>query len=337
MIRNKLENREYLISVIVPIYNIERYLRRCLDSIINQSYSNLEIILVDDGSTDNSGKICDEYKLKDDRVLVVHKYNGGLSDARNAGIDKSKGDYIGFVDGDDVIHKDMYLVLLEQLILNDADMSICRFDRFTDSDCKPTMFISNEKYKLNKIISKCVNQEYALKECLSTKRYSVSAWSKLYKRDIFKDIRFPKGYEMEDWAIIIDSILKCKNIALIDNVLYYYYQRENGIMHGDFKLSDLQLEQIFKRNLSLVDAYYPKLHNQAKTNLTAHYFYVIDKIIKSNYLFKYNKEFTDTVNIIKKERLFILLFSKHKITRKMLFLLLLVNVKIYVRVLKCLM
>ena len=116
---------ENLISIIVPVYNVENYLRKCVDSIINQSYKNLEIILVDDGSTDSSGKICDEYSLKDSRIKVIHKKNGGLSDARNAGMEIASGDFWGFVDSDDYIDSDMYSVLLENLLGAEADLSAC--------------------------------------------------------------------------------------------------------------------------------------------------------------------------------------------------------------------
>ena len=118
----------YLISVIIPVYNIEQYLPRCLDSVIAQTYNNLEIILVDDGSTDSSGEICDKYSLLDNRIKVIHKSNGGVSSARNEGLEVAKGDYIGFVDGDDIIEKDMYQILLDNAIKYHCEMSCCQID-----------------------------------------------------------------------------------------------------------------------------------------------------------------------------------------------------------------
>ena len=116
-----------LISIIIPVYNVEKYLAKCVESVINQTYKKIQIILIDDGSTDNSGKICDDFKLKDNRIEVIHKKNGGLSDARNAGLKIVKGDYIGFIDSDDYIEKDMYETLLCLLIENNADISIVSF------------------------------------------------------------------------------------------------------------------------------------------------------------------------------------------------------------------
>ena len=317
---------EHLISIIIPVYNVEDYINRCIESVINQSYKNLEIILVDDGSTDNSGKICDTYKLKDDRIIVLHKNNGGLSDARNKGLDISKGDFIGFVDGDDIIHKDMYKILLDQLLKNNADLSICRYKRFSDEDERAIINETRRNIyndRLNNVKAKLSNNEYALNKCLSTKIFSVSACIKLYKKELFDEIRFPNYIEMEDWAIIVDLMLMAKQIVLVDEFLYYYYRRTNSIMNGNFKPSDLQLDSVFKRNLNLIDQYFPKLHNQAKTNLTSHYFYIIDKIIKSNVIDKYKNEFYGTLSKLRKEFWFIMIKSKHRFIRKLYYLYLL--------------
>ena len=137
------------ISVIVPIFNVENYVRKCVDSILNQTFSDIEIILVDDGSTDASGRICDEYLSKDDRIRVIHKENGGLSDARNAGLDMCTGEYIGFVDGDDYIDGDMYELLYKNLIQYDADISMCRFRRIynnrIDDNGKDTIICTKKR------------------------------------------------------------------------------------------------------------------------------------------------------------------------------------------------
>ena len=325
-----------LISIIVPIYNIQNYLSLCLDSIINQSYRNIEIILVDDGSTDNSGKICDDYSKIDDRIKVIHKKNGGLSDARNTGLEIVTGDYIGFVDGDDFIHKDMYNIMIDQLKKCDADVSICKFKRFSNHNNRQIIqsyqfdLINNE----NKIRSKCVSNEEALRECLLTNNYSVSAWSKLYKRTIFDKLRYPKGLEMEDWAIIVDVLLQCNKVVLIENELYYYYKRQNSIMLGKFKDTDLLLEKIFIRNVKLVDEYFPRLHNYVRTNLTANYFYVIDKMIQSCVVDCYKHEFDDIVTKLFNEIGFIFFKSKHRFIRKVSYLFLLINKKLYIHIIK---
>ena len=320
----------YLISVIIPIYNAEKYLSRCLDSVTCQSYKNLEIILVDDGSIDNSGILCDEYASKDDRIVVIHIKNSGQSVARKRGLEIAKGDYIGFVDSDDLIHVDIFKVLLQQMLLFDADLSICGYKKFSNDECENIVFTSRNDTLCNKHNVKCTNNEYALGECLSTKFYTASLWSKLFKKSILDNLDFPAGTEMEDWAVIVDIFLKCKKVVLLKDAYYYYYQRENSTMHGDFKEKDLLLESIFVRNLDLIEHHFPSLYNQAKTNLTANYFYVIDKMIKSAVVDKYNNEFNELVLKLKKEFMFIVFKSKHHIVRKILYVVLMMNSRLYI-------
>lgn len=232
---------EELISVIVPVYNVEKYIKKCIESIINQTYNNLEIILVDDGSTDKSGKICDEYAMVDKRISVIHKENGGLSDARNCGIDVAKGKYIAFVDSDDFIDLKMYEILYNNLVKNNADISIC----------KPYLF---EKY--NEVVEAKEAEVVTVweKKDFYTKMYddylmTVVAWNKLYKREIFENIRYPKGKKIEDAAIIHYVLEKCEKIALTNLELYFYYQRDDSIMHKyNFSLLD-ELDALYDRFL----------------------------------------------------------------------------------------
>ena len=179
----------YLISVIVPIYKVEKYLHKCIDSILAQTYTNLEIILVDDGSPDNCGKICDEYAAKDSRIKVIHQPNGGLSAARNAGLDIATGDYIGFVDSDDYIAPDMYEKLYNALVKNDADMAICDYQRFGNELPYDEMSLTTE------VITglQAMEKQNTVINCSF-----VVAWSKLYKSFIFSNVRFPVGKINED-------------------------------------------------------------------------------------------------------------------------------------------
>ena len=144
--------QDYLISIIIPVYNVEKYLRKCLDSIINQTYKKLEIILIDDGSTDNSGKICEEYAKKDDRIIVIHKENAGVSSARNRGIELANGKYIGFIDSDDWIEENMYETLYQNLLQFDVDISMCNYSiirnhkkTFHKHDLEDGILIDNKK------------------------------------------------------------------------------------------------------------------------------------------------------------------------------------------------
>ena len=210
------------ISIIVPFYNVEKYAPKCIESIINQTYTNLEIILVDDGSPDTCGKICDDYALKDGRIKVIHKKNAGLSDARNVGIKEATGKYIGFVDGDDYIEKDMYKYLYNLIKENNADISICGVEEVYEDGS-----IQDEKAKESiEILSK----EDAIKELLLDKKVRSHAWDKLYKRELFENIEYPYGRKMEDIATTYKLFDLSNKIVIGEEIKYYYLQRNNGIM-----------------------------------------------------------------------------------------------------------
>ncbi len=210
-----------LISVIVPVYNVEKYLQKCVDSIINQTYQNLEIILVDDGSTDNSGKICDEYLKKDKRIKVIHKRNGGLSDARNWAIDVAEGEYIEFVDSDDYIEQDMIEFLYNNIEQYNADISICSYYMIDEKECINQS--TNELYVYSRL--------EILQEVLLDEKIRSYAWNKLFKKSLFDDIRFPVGKIFEDVITIGKLFEKSEKVVLNDVAKYYYRQREGSILH----------------------------------------------------------------------------------------------------------
>ena len=213
-----------LISVIVPVYNVEDYLVRSVDSVLNQTYKNLEIILVDDGSTDMSGTMCDSFAEQDDRIKVIHKKNGGLSDARNAGLDIATGDYIGYIDSDDWAEPDMFEMMLINCEKYGADVAVCRYSRvFKD-------FTSNKSTDL--IL--CMTRDEALETyiCENTERpiYN-SVWSKLFKRELVKDYRFPVGKKSEDIMYTTKAFCNMNSCVYIDKALYNYVcDREGSIM-----------------------------------------------------------------------------------------------------------
>lgn len=221
------------ISIIVPIYNVEKYLKKCVSSLINQTYHNLEIILVDDGTPDNSGTICDEFCLTDERVRVIHKENGGLSDARNAGIECASGTYILFVDSDDFIHPQMVEVLYRNLKEKGADISICCFEEVQEEESTPDFEeITEENIE--------VFEGMAIMEQLIYKNLvTVVAWNKLYKRDLWNDLRYPRGYIHEDEFVIHELLHMAKKTVYTDAKLYYYLQRVNSIT-GQVKLKNVQ-------------------------------------------------------------------------------------------------
>jgi len=224
-----------LISVIVPVYKVEDYLSRCVDSILSQTYTNIEIILVDDGSPDRCGEICDRYAQHDPRVRVIHKENGGLSDARNAGIEIAKGQYISFIDSDDWVHPE-FLETLYQLILS------------TDSDIAASDFLRTSTENLPVFLEEGTVYQYSNLEAL--KQYAgvffvqmVVAWGKIYKRHLFEGVRFPVGRVHEDEFTTHKVIYKAKRIVLTTRKLIYYWQRQDSIMGSRSSLKN-QLDTI---------------------------------------------------------------------------------------------
>lgn len=214
-----------LISVIVPIYKVEPYLRRCLDSIVNQTYTNLEIILVDDGSPDGCPAICDEYAAKDSRIIVIHKENGGLSDARNAGLDICKGEYISFVDSDDWIADCFIEVLFKSIQDTNAEIGICGYIQTSSS--------YTTKYNVSNVIKTTLSSIEATTKLWSKERITyVTVWGKLYNRFLWKNVRFPKGLIHEDEYTSYILLYNAKKTVCIDIPLYYYYQRLDSIMAG---------------------------------------------------------------------------------------------------------
>ncbi len=210
-----------LISIIVPVYKVEEYINKCVDSIINQTYKNLEIILVDDGSPDNCPKICDEYAKKDSRIKVIHKPNGGLSDARNRGIKEATGEYIGFIDSDDYIDEGMYEYLYELIKKYDADISICGHRDVGLVNREGV--VPNEELKLNNIEAlKILAEDGVIKN---------HAVTKLYKRSLFIDnnIEYPVGKIMEDILTTYKLIEKSKVIVVGTKTFYNYLKREDSI------------------------------------------------------------------------------------------------------------
>lgn len=224
-----------LVSIILPIYNVENYLRRCVESVINQTYQNLEIILVDDGSKDSSGKICDEYCAKDSRVKCIHKKNGGLSDARNAGIEIATGVYLCFIDSDDFIHSQYVETLHGALKKYDADMAVCNFQRVKEEDMP-----FEQNIKLAEVCGHVLNQDeswFALYDDKLKYQYTI-ACSKLYKRSVFSNLRFPVGRLNEDSATAHQVIGLIEKSVYVDAVLYYYLVRAGSIMNSDIKTDD---------------------------------------------------------------------------------------------------
>lgn len=254
-----------LISVIIPVYKVEKYLEKCIESIIKQTYTNLQIILVDDGSPDNCGKICDEYAKKDSRIEVIHKINGGLSDARNVGINRANGRYIGFVDSDDYIKEDMYEKLINLIKEYNADVSICNLYDVIDGK----EYVRN---KYNGI------HEYSridiLKEILLDKNIQSYAWNKLYKKELFDEIKYPIGKKYEDIGTTFYVFEKCNKIVVTSEPEYYYLKRSDSLVNNVTESTILDYTEIIiqrylyiKQNIKELRKY--NNYYLAKTLITA--------------------------------------------------------------------
>ena len=227
-------DRMPLISVVIPVYKVEKYLRRCIESVQTQTYSNLEIILVDDGSPDMCGVICDEYAVNDGRIHVIHKTNGGLSDARNSGIDFAHGEYLGFVDSDDYIANDMYELLYRRICENNADISIC--DATIVNDGTEGIFTESN------IIDICKGENILL-EMIYHNKFTVNAWNKLYRRELFREIRYPQGMLYEDLATTYRIMMLAKCVVYDHSKKYAYIQRNGSIMEQTgFKVAKDKVE-----------------------------------------------------------------------------------------------
>ena len=215
------------ISIIVPIYNTEKYLPKCIESIQNQTYKNLEIILVNDGSTDNSLTICQEFVEKDKRIIVIDKENEGVSSARNRGLDFASGEYIGFVDSDDYIAPDMYQQLLTACLENDADIAECGY------------YSVNENYEIVSIFplkNAILNSNYeSCRALVKGENTSVVNWNKLYKKPLFETIRFSTYRYAVDFWVNSRIFYECKRKVALGSYLYYYLVRETSMWHAPFK------------------------------------------------------------------------------------------------------
>lgn len=219
----KKSSTELLVSIIVPVYNVEKYLCRCVDSIINQTYKNIEIILVDDGSLDNCPLICDNYKLLDNRIVVIHKDNGGLSDARNAGLDVAKGKYITFIDSDDWYKLDAIECMVNVAEQNKTDVT-CMYN-ISSNDYGPV----DEEFHISKNVELFSYLDFG--KMLCNKEISTSVCNKLFKVECFKNHRFAKDRLNEDFLLLGELILKKINFAVVDYTGYFYYIREDSTTH----------------------------------------------------------------------------------------------------------
>lgn len=247
-----------LISVIVPIYKVEKYLNNCVKSIQNQTYKNLEIILVDDGSPDSCPELCDKAAEVDERIKVIHKVNGGLSDARNAGIDVATGDFITFVDSDDFLLDDMIETLYCLSEEYDADFVMCKKMDCGDDDIIDTIVPRSGPSKI-----KVFKGREKMAAYLKTNQIETTAWKKLYKRNLLDDLRFPKGKLHEDAFTTYKLVDAASKIVVTNKVGYVYRNNPQSIMNSGFSLNRLHSIEAKEEQLNFIEEKYPELRKFA--------------------------------------------------------------------------
>ncbi len=238
-----------LISIIVPVYKVEQLLERCVASIMNQTYKNIEIILVDDGSPDRCPKICDELSGKDHRIIVLHQSNKGLSGARNSGLEIAKGKYIGFVDSDDFIHPQMYEILYYHMKKTDSMLAVCNYmpvdGQAPDRGNLAAEQLAYRLYDAGELMCKMYDPSYY---------YIVMAWNKLYNRELFDGLRYIEGKIHEDEFAIHRILASCDRIVVVPAALYYYYHRFESIMGEGFSLKTLHRLEAYEDRLDYLKA-----------------------------------------------------------------------------------
>lgn len=285
------------ISVIVPIYKVEKYLNRCIESIINQTYTNLEVILVDDGSPDNCPQICDEYAQIDERVKVIHKKNGGLSDARNAGLDIATGDYIVFIDSDDYIELNMIESMMDNMLENDTDLVVCNI-RY--------VFDDREYVKYSKP-DRILDKYEAMKEYIKDGIVQAVAWNKLYKKNIIGNMRYKVGKTNEDEFFTYKVINNSQKIYYNSNAFYNYLQRGSSIM-GKYSIKRLDGVEASYERLNFMKENYPELYVEEKRNFFNLCIYSYQMILKDKQIDRDKNGRKILYNYIKN-----LKFNKHEL------------------------
>ena len=242
-----------LISVIVPVFRVEKLLSRCVDSILAQSYKSIEIILVDDGSDDNCPAICDRYALMDDRIVVIHKKNGGLSDARNTGIKAAKGKYITFIDSDDSVEPNYIQQLYSTIVEAGADIAVCGY----------TVILPKKEIAHSSSKKMILNQSESLEKILYHQDFDVASVAKLYKKSLFRTVKFPVGENYEDSSTTYRLIMLSKTVSCNMNSQYNYIVRNNSIMTHDFKAEDALLVKSWDKMGEAIVERFPNLNRAA--------------------------------------------------------------------------
>lgn len=290
------------ISVIMPIYNCEKYLKRSIESVLNQTYKKLELILINDGSTDNSLKVCREYEIKDDRVKVIDKENGGVSSSRNAGLEIATGEYVTFVDADDWIEPCMYEIMLKQFLKNKVEFVICnRLKEYIDG--------KKEKFYIDSV--GCYNVEHFLEEIYRKTDIAFNVWNSVFKKDVINNVKFDENIALaEDNLFILEVLMNCNNGEIIDDCLYHYVQHENSANNQRI-ITEISMSSLIadKRQLEILKEKDKELYNYCRNMLIRDAVNISKKIIANK---QHNREWEKRIKkIIRNELLTGITFNKN--------------------------
>ena len=266
-----------ILSIIIPVYNIEAYLNTCVESVRGQIFSDFELILINDGSSDSSGALCDEQALADTRIRVIHESHNGPSAARNTGLEAATGKYIGFVDGDDWIEPDMYALLYKNAITHNAELSACGFIKVLE--------YQNLQFHTETRPEQCLTPTQAIRSMFLPNHMRYSSCNKLFHRSLFEGIRYPNGRFMEDKSTTYKLIHRCSRISWCASPKYHYFMRPDSIMHSE---SLEKYFDLFKANdefLEFIHMNYPKLNRIAASSASIEYLKLL-KQMKNHQLYR---------------------------------------------------
>ena len=320
MEKEKVQNDiiDKLISIIIPVYKVEAYIDRCIKSVIQQTYRNIEIILVDDGSPDKCGSICEYYSQRDKRILVFHKTNAGLSDARNYGIEKANGEYIVFIDSDDYVDAD-YIAYLYNLILKyKTRMSICQHRTLYDNGS-----IKDQNTETDEVL----DTNICLERMLYHDRIDTAAWAKMYHRDLFRKVLYPKGRIFEDIGTTYALMLQCRKIAVGYASKYNYVFHNNSIVNGQFTIKKLDMIDMTDKMASDVIEIFPALENAVIRRRVYARFSTLNQMLNEKE--RYNDIRVGIIGFIMNNGKLVLKNKKAPKRDKMAIILLRINYKLY--------
>lgn len=297
------------VAVIVPVYNVEKYVSKCLESIINQTYRNLEIVLVDDGSTDASGEICDTYKNIDKRITIYHNENHGLSYARNYGVDNSKAPFLFFVDSDDYLELDAIEYLMKLLSETDAQIACGdAYNDFTDRNEIKPWHQDEDRYLY-------LSSEKAVEDMFYSEHFDDSVWNKIYKRQLVESVRFPEDrVQAEEAATTYKIMLLADNIVVGLQCKYHYVMHKSGLSRGEYKPSMMLMQQAGLECIEYIKKYHPSIIKAAERRYVYDCFWVLRRIMPVEK--SYKKEVNYLINEIAKYRVSVMQNKRAKIRDK---------------------